>query len=219
MGKTKQFVVWGLGRFGSSVALTLAEMGHEVLGIDNNEEVVQNLASQLTHVVVSDAIDENVVKSLGLRNFDAAIIAIGDLEPSLLCCMLLKEAGLHKIVAKASSPIHGKMLKKIGATSVIYPERDMGRRVGHSLGYTNILDFVELSDDIALVEIDTPTSAVGKNLIELDVRRRFGVNIVAIKHPDKKIEISMDPKKPLQNKDVLVIIGNSDSIKQLRENL
>jgi trk system potassium uptake protein TrkA len=219
MGKTKQFVVWGLGRFGSSVALTLAEMGHEVLGIDNNEEVVQNLASQLTHVVVSDAIDENVVKSLGLRNFDAAIIAIGDLEPSLLCCMLLKEAGLHKIVAKASSPIHGKMLKKIGATSVIYPERDMGRRVGHSLGYTNILDFVELSDDIALVEIDTPTSAVGKNLIELDVRRRFGVNIVAIKHPDKKIEISMDPKKPLQDKDVLVIIGNSDSIKQLRENL
>jgi trk system potassium uptake protein TrkA len=219
MGKTKQFVVWGLGRFGSSVALTLAEMGHEVLGIDNNEEVVQNMASRLTHVVVSENIDENVVKSLGLRNFDAAIIAIGDLEPSLLCCMLLKEAGLHKIVAKASSPIHGKMLKKIGATSVIYPERDMGRRVGHSLGYTNILDFVELSDDIALVELDAPAQAVGKNLIELDVRRRFGVNIVAIKHPDKKIEISMDPKKPLQDKDVLVIIGNSDSIKQLRENL
>jgi trk system potassium uptake protein TrkA len=219
MNKKKQFVVWGLGRFGSSVAATLVEMGHEVLGIDNNEEVVQDMADKLTHVVLSESIDENVVRSLGIRNFDAAVIAIGDLEPSLLCCMLLKEAGLHKIVAKASNPIHGKMLKKIGATTVIFPERDMGRRVGHNLGYTNILDFVELSDNVALVELDTPPQAVGKNLIELDVRRRYGVNIVAIRHPNKETEISMDPHKPLQEKDVLVVIGTQESINQLRETL
>ena len=219
MEKTKQFVVWGLGRFGSSVAVTLADMGHEVLGIDNNEEVVQNMADRLTHVVVSETVDENVVKSLGLRNFDAAVIAIGELEPSLLCCMLLKEAGLHKIVAKASSAIHGKMLKKLGATSVIYPERDMGRRVGHSLGYTNILDFVGLSDDIVLVEIDAPQDAVGRNLIELDVRRKYGVNVVAVKHPDKRTEIRMDPRKPLQEKDVLVLIGSQESISRLRNEL
>lgn len=120
MNKKKQFVVWGLGRFGASVAETLVGMGHEVLGIDHDEEVVQEMADKLTHVVVSEAIDETVVKSLGLRNFDAAIIAIGDLEPSLLCCMILKEAGMATILAKASSEIHGKMLKKIGATSVIF---------------------------------------------------------------------------------------------------
>lgn len=112
MNKKKQFVVWGLGRFGASVAETLVGMGHEVLGIDNDEEVVQEMAGKLTHVVVSETIDETVVKSLGLRNFDAAIIAIGDLEPSLLCCMILKEAGVASILAKASSEIHGKMLKK-----------------------------------------------------------------------------------------------------------
>lgn len=111
MNKKKQFVVWGLGRFGASVAETLVGMGHEVLGIDHDEEVVQEMADKLTHVVVSEAIDETVVKSLGLRNFDAAIIAIGDLEPSLLCCMILKEAGMATILAKASSEIHGKMLK------------------------------------------------------------------------------------------------------------
>lgn len=103
MNKKKQFVVWGLGRFGASVAETLVGMGHEVLGIDHDEEVVQEMADKLTHVVVSEAIDETVVKSLGLRNFDAAIIAIGDLEPSLLCCMILKEAGMATILAKASS--------------------------------------------------------------------------------------------------------------------
>ena len=114
---------------------------------------------------------------------------------------------------------HGKMLKKLGATSVIYPERDMGRRVGHSLGYTNILDFVELSDDIVLVEIDAPQDAVGRNLIELDVRRKYGVNVVAVKHPDKRTEISMDPRKPLQEKDVLVLIGSQESISRLRNEL
>lgn len=219
MNKKKQFVVWGLGRFGASVAETLVGMGHEVLGIDHDEEVVQEMADKLTHVVVSEAIDETGVKSLGLRNFDAAIIAIGDLEPSLLCCMILKEAGMATILAKASSEIHGKMLKKIGATSVIFPERDMGRRVGHSLGFTNILDFVELSDNICLVELDAPVGAVGKSLVDLDVRRRFGVNVVAVKHPDKKTEISMDPQKPLIARDILVLIGTQKDIEKLREEL
>ena len=204
MNKKKQFVVWGLGRFGASVAETLVGMGHEVLGIDHDEEVVQEMADKLTHVVVSEAIDETVVKSLGLRNFDAAIIAIGDLEPSLLCCMILKEAGMATIHAKASSEI---------------PERDMGRRVGHSLGFTNILDFVELSDNICLVELDAPVGAVGKSLVDLDVRRRFGVNVVAVKHPDKKTEISMDPQKPLIARDILVLIGTQKDIEKLREEL
>ena len=153
MKNKQQFIVWGLGRFGSSVAETLTALGHEVLGVDNNEDVVENMADKLTHAVVCDVIDEKTVNSLGIRNFDVGVVAIGNLEPSLLATLLLKEAGLKTIVAKASNPIHGKMLKKLGATKIIYPERDMGRRVGHNLAYTNILDFVELSDKIGRAHV------------------------------------------------------------------
>ena len=133
MKDKRQFIVWGLGRFGSSIAETLTTMGHEVLGIDNNEDVVENMEDKLTHAVVCDVIDEKTVKSLGVRNFDVGIVAIGTLEPSLLATMLLKEAGVKTIVAKASNAIHAKMLKKLGATQIISPERDMGRRVAHNL--------------------------------------------------------------------------------------
>ena len=172
MKDKRQFIVWGLGRFGSSVAETLTALGHEVLGIDNNEDVVENMADKLTHAVVCDVIDEKTVNSLGIRNFDVGIVAIGTLEPSLLATMLLREAGLKTIVAKASNALHGKMLEKLGATKIIYPERDMGRRVGHNLAYTNILDFVELSDNICLMEVNLTRKVVGKSLAELDVQAR-----------------------------------------------
>ena len=164
MKDKRQFIVWGLGRFGSSVAETLTSLGHEVLGIDNNEDVVENMADKLTHAVVCDVIDEKTVNSLGIRNFDVGVVAIGNLEPSLLATLLLLEAGRKTIVATASNPIHGKMLKKLGATKIIYPERDMGRRVGHNLAYTNILDFVELSDNICLMEVNLSQCMAGKCL-------------------------------------------------------
>jgi len=219
MEKTKQFVVWGLGRFGSSVAVTLADMGHEVLGIDNNEDVVENMADKLTHAVVCDVIDEKTVNSLGIRNFDVGVVAIGNLEPSLLATLLLKEAGLKTIVAKASNPIHGKMLKKLGATKIIYPERDMGRRVGHNLAYTNILDFVELSDNICLMEVNLSQSMAGKSLAELDVRRKYQVNVVAVKHRDGATEKTLEPSKPLQEGDLLVLLGSRKSVEALEDGI
>ena len=188
-------------------------------GIDHDEEVVQEMADKLTHVVVSEAIDETVVKSLGLRNFDAAIIAIGDLEPSLLCCMILKEAGMATILAKVPPKSTERCSKKSAPRPSSSRNGTWGRRVGHSLGFTNILDFVELSDNICLVELDAPVGAVGKSLVDLDVRRRFGVNVVAVKHPDKKTEISMDPQKPLIARDILVLIGTQKDIEKLREEL
>ena len=210
MKDKRQFIVWGLGRFGSSVAETLTSLGHEVLGIDNNEDVVENMADKLTHAVVCDVIDEKTVNSLGIRNFDVGVVAIGNLEPSLLATLLLKEAGLKTIVAKASNPIHGKMLKKLGATKIIYPERDMGRRVGHNLAYTNILDFVELSDNICLMEV---------NLTELDVRRKYQVNVVAVKHRDGSTEMTLEPTKPLQEGDLLVVIGSRKSVEALEDGI
>ena len=219
MKDKRQFIVWGLGRFGSSVAETLTSLGHEVLGIDNNEDVVENMADKLPHAVVCDVIDEKTVNSLGIRNFDVGVVAIGNLEPSLLATLLLKEAGLKTIVAKASNPIHGKMLKKLGATKIIYPERDMGRRVGHNLAYTNILDFVELSDNICLMEVNLSQSMAGKSLAELDVRRKYQVNVVAVKHRDGSTEMTLEPTKPLQEGDLLVVIGSRKSVEALEDGI
>ena len=218
MKDKRQFIVWGLGRFGSSVAETLTSLGHEVLGIDNNEDVVENMADKLTHAAVCDVI-EKTVNSLGIRNFDVGVVAIGNLEPSLLATLLLKEAGLKTIVAKASNPIHGKMLKKLGATKIIYPERDMGRRVGHNLAYTNILDFVELSDNICLMEVNLSQSMAGKSLAELDVRRKYQVNVVAVKHRDGSTEMTLEPTKPLQEGDLLVVIGSRKSVEALEDGI
>jgi trk system potassium uptake protein len=219
MGKKKSYVVWGLGRFGVSVAETLTELGHEVLGIDNNEEIVQRLSTVLTHVVVTDNIDETTVKALGLRNFDVAIVGIGELQANLLCTMLLKEAGVRMIVSKASSTLHGKMLEKIGADKVIYPERDMGKRVAHNLASSNIMDYIELTDDLSLMEISLIEDMKDKTLIEADVRRKYGVNVVAIKHKDGTTEINMDPQKPLVDGDVLIVIGAKNMVLAMESGL
>jgi len=219
MGKKKSYVVWGLGRFGVSVAETLTELGHEVLGIDNNEEIVQRLSTVLTHVVVTDNIDETTVKALGLRNFDVAIVGIGELQANLLCTMLLKEAGVRMIVSKASSTLHGKMLEKIGADKVIYPERDMGKRVAHNLASSNIMDYIELTDDLSLMEISLLGDMEGKTLVEADVRRKYGVNVVAIKHKDGTTEINMDPQKPLVAGDVLIVIGEKNMVLAMESGL
>jgi trk system potassium uptake protein TrkA len=219
MKEKRQFVIWGLGRFGSSVGETLVHLGHDVLGVDKDENAVQDMADKLTHVVLCDVIDEKTVKSLGIRNFDVAIVAIGDLEPSLLCTMLMKETGVKTIVAKASSTLHGKMLEKLGATRVIYPERDMGRRVGHNLAYTNIMDFIELSDNMCLMEIAISEKMVGKSLADLDVRRKYKVNVVAVKHEDGTTEISLDPTKALLAGDMMVVIGSRQSVEALEDGI
>lgn len=219
MSKKKSYVVWGLGRFGVSVAETLTELGHEVLGIDNNEETVQRLSTVLTHVVVTDNIDETTVKALGLRNFDVAIVGIGELQANLLCTMLLKEAGVRMIVSKASSTLHGKMLEKIGADKVIYPERDMGKRVAHNLASSNIMDYIELTDDLSLMEIALMEDMKDKTLVEADVRRKYGVNVVAIKHKDGTTEINMDPQKPLVDGDILIVIGAKNMVLAMESGL
>ena len=214
MSNKKQFVVWGLGRFGSSIALTLTDLGHEVLGIDNVEEVVQSLSKQLTHVVLCDTMDEATVASLGIRNFDVGIVGMADLESSLLCTMLFKEAGLKTIVAKASTPLHGKMLEKIGADRVVYPERDMGQRVAHSLISSNVLDYIELSPNLSLVEVTAPSLFVGKSLLQSNMRAIYGVNVVAIKRKEKLI-VPPQPTEVIQESDILIVIGSTDGLQKL----
>ncbi|WP_274363535.1 potassium channel family protein [Paenibacillus thermotolerans] len=213
----QQFVVIGLGRFGSSLALTLTENGYEVLGIDKDEEVVNDLSNRLTHCVVADTTDEGVLQSLGIRNFDCAVVAIGsDIQASVLTSILLKDFGVKTVVAKALSSVHGKVLDRIGIDRVIYPERDMGARVAHQLMSPNLLDYIELSKDYTLAEVSVPSRLAGYSLKDLNIRAKFGLNVVAI-HKSNGMNISPSANDVVEEKDVMVIIGSIEQIEKFQK--
>lgn len=212
----KSFVILGLGRFGQSVAKTLYELGHEVLAIDGNEEIVQAMSGCVTHAVEGDCRDENVLSAIGVRNFDVAVVAIGqDMQSSILVTVMLKDMGVKYVVAKAQSMVHAKVLGKIGADRVIFPERDMGIRVAHILSDTNFVDFIELSEDYSIVEITCPEKWIGKTLRELDVRVKYGVNIMAIKNGEG-INVSPQAEEVLSAGDMLIVIGSNDDLNLIK---
>ncbi|RUL49038.1 MULTISPECIES: TrkA family potassium uptake protein [Lysinibacillus] len=207
-----QYAVIGLGRFGTSIARRLHEAGQEVLGIDINEESVENAEPYVTDSAIADSTEEKALKSLGITNFDCVIVAIGDdIQSSILTVMLLKNLGIKKIIAKATSKRHGQVLETIGVDWVIYPERDMGERVANQLLSPNMLNYIELSKDYNLEEIILPKKMVGKNLRELDIRARFKVSVIAIIRSGDII-ISPSPDELLQNEDILVTIGNRNDL-------
>ena len=215
MNKTKQFAVIGLGRFGTSVATTLHQMGYEVLAIDSDEERVQEFSNEVTHVVQADTTDETTLSALGIRNFDVVIVAIGqDVQANILTTLQLKEMGVPYIVSKASSKLHGKMLEKLGADRVIYPERDMGQRVAHNLVSSSVLDYIELSPNLNIMEVSVPKTVVGKTLAETNLRAKYGINVVAIKRGDEII-IPPQPSEKIMIQDVLVVVGNIKGIQSL----
>lgn len=208
----KQYVVIGLGQFGSSVARTLYSLKNEVLAIDANEEAVQNISSFVTHAVQVDATDEAALKSLGIRNFDAAIIAIGSkIQESIMTTLTVKELGVKYVVAKAQNEMHAKILYKIGADKVVLPERDMGIRLAHNIFSSNILDYIELSPDYSIMEIFTTKEWEGKTLRELNLRKQFGVNVVAIKN-GTDIRIPRAADEEIMPEDKLVIIGREEDL-------
>jgi trk system potassium uptake protein TrkA len=211
----KQFLVIGCGRFGTSVAKTLYGLGYDVLAIDADEDVVQEVSDFVTHAVQANATDEASLKSLGARNFDVAVITIGsDIQASILITLILKELGIKYIVAKAQNELHAKVLYKIGADRIVFPERDMGVRVAHNLVSSNILDYIELAPDYSIVEIAALKDWAGKSLNGLDIRARYGINVMAIKHG---AEINIAPKATdiIKKDDVLVVIGHNDDIQKL----
>lgn len=217
MKKTKQFAVIGLGRFGTSVATTLHQMGYEVLAIDTDEERVQEFSNEVTHVVQADTTDETTLAALGIRNFDVVIVAIGqDVQANILTTLQLKEIGVPYIVSKASSKLHGKMLEKLGADRVIYPERDMGQRVAHNLVSSSVLDYIELSPNLNIMEVSVPKTVVGKTLAETNLRAKYGINVVAIKRGDEII-IPPQPSEKIMAQDVLVVVGNIKGIQSLED--
>jgi len=214
----KQFLVVGLGRFGFSLAQTLTEKGHEVLGVDSREDLVQEASEHITQAVQLDATDEKSLRSLGITNFDVAVVAIGqDIQSSILCTLILKEVGVPYIVAKAQNHLHGKVLQKTGADRVVYPERDMGVRVANNLMSTNLLDYIELSDDFSIMEITAPEFTVGKTLAQLRLPNRFGISIIAIKKGLDDINIAPTADDELNAGDILVVVGKNRQLQRLEE--
>lgn len=211
----KSFAVIGCGRFGSAVAKTLYQLGNEVLAIDQDMDVVESASRFVTHAIQADVMDEETLAELGLSNFDVVIVSIGtDLQASIMATLIVKEMGVKKVIAKAQSELHGKVLKKIGADKVVFPERDMGVRVAHNLTSNSIVDYIELSPDYSILEIEAIPKWFNKSLAELRLRNKYGINVMAIKKGDK-IDVSPNPDYKISPDDVLVAIGSTEDINSI----
>ena len=213
----KSYIVVGLGRFGSQVAKQLYRLGCEVLAMDLSSELVQQVANEVTHAVVGDAQDKEVLKALGVRDLDCAIIAIGDdLAASVLATMNMKELGVPYLVCKAHDETHRKVLEKLGADRVVIPEQENGIRLARSLSNPNVLDYIELSEEYGIVETPVPQDWCQQTLKELNVRARLGANIIAIRR-EGKINVSPSADYRFLAGDVVVVLGDSATLEKLQK--
>jgi len=213
----KTYAVIGCGRFGSSVAKTLYSLGYEVLAIDESEEIIQNISEYVTHSAQADATDENALKALGLRNVDVAVVSIGsDVQSSIMATLIAKELGVKYVLCKATNELQAKVLYKIGADRVIFPERDMGVRVAHNLVSQNVLEYIELDPNYSIVEIVSPVSWIGKTIGELDLRANYGINVMAVKH-GYEINIAPAAEDVMKPGDILVVIGRNEDINKVEQ--
>ena len=208
----KSYIVIGLGRFGSEAARRLCELGCEVLAMDTNSDLVQQLSNEVTHAVVGDARDKEVLRALGARDFDCGIVAIGDsLADSVLATMNLKELGIPYVVCKAHDDTHRQVLNKLGADRVVIPEQENAARLARSLSSPNVLDYIELSEDYGIIEVPAPERWLEKSLQELNVRAKLGVNILAVKRAGG-ITVSPAAQFRISVGDILVVLGDTAAL-------
>ncbi|MDE7297573.1 MAG: TrkA family potassium uptake protein [Lachnospiraceae bacterium] len=213
----KQYIVIGLGSFGSSVARTLIQNGCEVLVIDRDEEKTRAVADEVTCALSGDVRDPEMLSGLGLRNFDGAVVAIGaDMESGIVATMLVKELGVPHIIAKAQNDLQGKILRKVGADRVVLPEIEMGVRYAANLANGNFFDAVELSEDVSMMEISVRRAWEGKSLRELNLRAKYKINVIGIKKEDG-FDVNPDADEPLSVNDELVAIGRNEVLNRLAE--
>ena len=213
----KSYVVIGLGRFGTTLARQLCALGAQVLAMDVRSDLVQQVAEDVTHAVVGDAQDKEVLRALGVRDMDCAIIAIGDdLAASVLTTMNLKELEVPYIICKAHDETHRRVLEKLGVDRVIIPEQENAQRLARSLNSHNVLDYIELSEEYGILEVPAPKSWVGKSLKELNVRAKLGVNIIAVES-GKKTNVSPSADYRILEQDILVILGENESLEAVQK--
>ena len=213
----KSCVVIGLGRFGSEVARELCRQGCQVLAMDVNQELVSQIANDVTHAVVGDGQDKGVLRALGVREFDCGVIAIGDdLAASVLVTMNLKELGVAQVICKAHDETHRRVLEKLGADRVVIPEQEQGARLARSLSSRNVLDYIELSREYGIIEIPVPGSWRDKSLKELNVRAALGLNILAIRRGGQ-INVSPGADFIFEQQDIVVVLGDSTALKKVQK--
>ena len=212
----KTYAVFGAGKFGLSIAKTLQELDCDVILVDKDAEIIQDAANEVGYAICADVEDPEVFDELGMRNLDGAIVAITEsLEASIVTTMMCHELGVPRIFAKAKNSMHEKILRSVGAHKIIYPEVEMGRRIARYLVADNFADWIELSPKFSLVELPIPREWVGQTLIGLDVRKKYRLNIIAVKSGDS-ISVAIDPNEPLKPGTVLIVIGENKDLEEFR---
>jgi trk system potassium uptake protein len=213
----RQVAVLGLGRFGLAVAGELTRLGHEVLAVDSGERVVQEAVGEVTHAVQADITDEDALRELGLGDFDAAIIAVSsNLEASILATVLVQRLGVKRIVAKAANPLHGSILQRVGATRVVYPERETGVRVAHSFAAPGVRDYLDVAPGYGIARLPGADALVGRSLGEADLRRAYAVTVVAL-HRRGEVTLNPHPSEVLRAGDELIVAGRDEDLERLPE--
>ena len=212
----RQFAVIGLGRFGTSVARTLFHLGYEVLAIDTSEERLRYIKEEVTSTAIADTTDAAALKALGIRNFDVVVVAIGgDVQANIMTTLLLKEQGVPYVLAKALNKMQGRVLEKVGADRVVYPERDMGKRIAHSLVCADLVDYIDIAAGYRVEEVVAPRWMQGHTLGQLELRHKHGVTAILLRHPDGSLEFSPGRDSMVNLGDVLVFAGATADLERL----
>ncbi len=213
--RKKSYVVFGLGSFGYSVAETLADCGYEVMVVDKGSDPIQSISPKVTYAVKADVTDTGTLEALDISQFDVAVVAFTqDMNASIMATLYAKECRIPKVVAKAVTALHATVLRKVGADEVVFPERDMGVRVAQNLVAGGMVDFLELSDEYRLTEIRVPSRWAGHSLNSLDVRRKYNLNVIAVKDGEE-VSMNIDPQQKLEGHQSLVVMGDNESLDRL----
>lgn len=214
--KKQQYIVFGMNRFGASVARTLAASGIQVVAVDQDAELIAQIADEVSYAVQADVDDEEALDGLGLSHMDGAVIAISDnMEASIVIAMKCRECHIPQIIATGKNELHGKVLEKLGVSRVVYPEREMGVRVGKYLTARDFSDWINLSKDYSMVEMEVPLAWVGKTLKELDLRKKYGMNIAGIRIGNR-MELQFSPDEKLNSQMRLYVIGRDQDLQRFR---
>lgn len=213
----KQYAVLGLGTFGKSIALELESLGCEAIVVDQSMEKVQEIADFVSYAMCADIQEPEVMKSLGARNLDGAVVAIGEsFEGSILATILAKEAGIPQVIAKAQNELHETILRKVGADVIVHPEKEMGKRIAKGLISGDFMDWIELSPDYSLVETKIPRSWVGERLIDLKIREKYGINVVGVVE-NGKMDVAIDPYRVLADDSIVILIGPNQALQKFEK--
>jgi len=216
MAKAKTYAVFGLGRYGIAVAKELVKSGVEVLAVDMDEEIVNEAVTEIPICKCADVTDSEVLKQLGISDIDVVVISMAtNLEASVMATMLCKEMGVKTVIAKCASEMNCKILSKVGADRVIFPENESGIRLARNLLSSGFSDILELSDDVSMVELDVRPEWENKNLLELDLRKKYSINIVSV-IDDGKVTVNIDPEKPLKKNMRLIVIADTAKLRKLK---